>query len=208
MARKIAGISVLASFGAFGCGDPVPPAAQAGVSIHVQEHDNMDPNHKDHFCPPARHWVNVPYERGKTTSTQTQRVTNSERGPLAVNNQDGNVVTCSVKPKGSGFDVSAKGIGYAEDANGKITPSNVNIRIPSIGNGDANAPGTLTILDHASRTNYEASDCMYSTQGGQMGVDSGKIWARVHCEMLSDLRSPGAVCLVDDGYFVFENCAQ
>jgi hypothetical protein len=210
MARKVAGISALASVSIFGCGDPVPPAAQAGVSIHVQEHDPMDMNHKGHTCPPARHWVNVPYDRGKTTSMQSQRTSANERGPMAVNNQDGNTVSCSVKPKGSTFSVSARGVGYAEDNMMKrISPSNVNISIPSIGNGDTSAPGSIAILDHASLVTYEASDCTFSTVGGQMGVEAGMIWARVtRCENLADPRSPGAVCLVDDGYFLFENCAK
>ena len=211
-ARNVAGIGVVGCFSLLlaACGDPVPPAAQAGISIHVQEYDrNTMPEHKDHVCPPGRHWVNVPYDLGRDPSQQTQGTTATDHGRVAVNAQDGNVVKCTVKPKGSGFDFTGEGIGYAEDmSNKRISPSIINIRIPQIGSGDANATGTVSLQDHASLVTYQSTQCSFSVSGGELGVDAGKIWARVHCENLLDMKSPDSVCLVDDGYFVFENCAK
>jgi hypothetical protein len=210
MARNIAGIGALGSlFLMAACGDPVPPAAQAGVSIHVQEYDTMLPDHKDHFCPPSRHWVNVPYEIGKKPINQTQRTTATDRGPIAVNNQDGNAVSCTVKPKGSDFDVTLHATGYAEnDEMKKIQPSIVHIRIPTIGPGDTSAQGVLSFQDSASLVVYQSTQCVFSVQGDERGIDAGKIWGSVSCELLADEKSPGAVCQLDTGYFVFENCAQ
>jgi hypothetical protein len=214
MARNIAGIGVLGGLSLLAaCGDPVPPAAQAGVSIHVQEYDRMDPAHSADNCPPARHWVNVPYELGKTPTQQSQKTTATDHGPTAVNNQDGNVVKCTVKPKGSGFDVTLEATGYAEvdDKDGirkKVNPSVVHMRIPDIGSGDSSAAGTMTIQDFASLTRYESTQCLYSVQGDNRAIDAGKIWGSVNCQYLSDLQSPGANCQIDTGFFVFENCAQ
>jgi hypothetical protein len=208
MARNIAGIGVLGGLCLLAaCGDPVPPAAQAGVSIHVQEYDRMDPAHSMDNCPPARHWVNVPSELGKTPSQMSQKTSAADHGPTAVNNQDGNVIKCTVKPKGSGFDVTLEATGYAEIDSKKVNPSTVHMRIPQIGSGDTSAAGTMTVQDYASLTRYESTQCSYSVQGDNRGIDAGKIWASVSCEYLSDLSSPGANCNVDTGFFVFENCA-
>jgi hypothetical protein len=157
--------------------------------------------------------VNVPYERGKQPTNQTQRTKATDPGPKAVNNQDGDKVTCSVKPKGSGFTVSAEAYGHAEidDINNTkkaINPSIVRFTIPQIGQGDTGATGILSLQDHASLARYESTQCQFSTEGGELGVAAGKIWASVRCEMLSDIKSPGANCMIDTGFFVFENCAQ
>ncbi|HMJ53390.1 MAG TPA: hypothetical protein VK540_14990 [Polyangiaceae bacterium] len=214
MARNIAGIGVLGWLCLVAaCGDPVPPAAQAGVSIHIQEYDTKDPAHSGDRCPPSRHWVNVPYERGKQPTSQTQRTSATDHGPTAVNNQDGDKVTCSVKPKGSGFSVSAEAYGHAEiddlnNARKEISPSIIRFTIPQIGQGDTDAPGVISLQDHASLVRYETTQCQFSTEGGSREVAAGKIWASVRCEMLADIKSPGANCQVDTGFLVFENCAQ
>jgi hypothetical protein len=199
----LGGLSLLAA-----CGDPVPPAAQAGVSIHVQEYDNKDPNHTMDRCPPSRHWVNVPYDSDHQPTNQSQMTTSDVADHKAVNNQDGNTVTCSVKPTGSTFNVSANASGYALNMGKKYNPSTVHLRIPSIGSGDSNATGTLSLLDDASVNTYSTEQCTYSVQGGSMGVEGGRIWGSIHCENLADPESPGANCQVDTGFFVFENCGQ
>jgi hypothetical protein len=89
-----------------------------------------------------------------------------------------------------------------------INPSHVHIRIPTIGPSDGSATGTMSIQDDASLVTYESTQCSFSVQGGQMGVDVGKIWASSQCEYLSDLKTPGSNCQVDTGFFVFENCAN
>jgi hypothetical protein len=208
MAGKVAGIGVLGSLSLLAaCGDPVPPAAQAGVSIHLQEYDPMDPMYGMNKCPPSRHWVNVPYDRDRPPTSQKQ-LTDGNNATRAVNNQDGNKVTCSVRPSGSGFKVTASASAYAESNEIKYKPSIVNIAIPNISAGQDNAAGQLSIQDDASLVLYTTSQCLFSVQGEQLGVDAGKIWGRVRCEALADEKSPGAACQVDTGYFVFENCAQ
>jgi hypothetical protein len=207
MAWKIAGIGVLGSAGFLGCGDPVPPAAQAGISIHIQEYDPMDPNWGGKNCPPYRHWINVPYDHDRSPSSQKQ-LTDANNATRAVNNQDGDTVSCSVTPKGSGFSVTGKGSAYAEFDGRKYKPSTVHIRIPEIREGDTNAKGSLTIQDDTSINQYSTELCSYSVQGSSFGVEAGKIWGSVTCDGLMDASVLEAACHVDTGFFVFENCAK
>jgi hypothetical protein len=208
MARKVAGIGVLGSlFLLSACGDPVPPAAQAGISIHLQEYDPMDPVHGMDRCPPSRHWVNIPFDRDRPPTSQKQ-LTDGNMAVRAVNNQEGNAVSCSVKPSGSGFTVKGDATAYAESNGIKYKPSIVHLRIPSIAAGDNNARGTLSIQDDASLNPYMSEECFYSVQGNSLGIDAGMIWGSVRCEGLGDTSSPGSACQVDTGFFVLENCAQ
>ena len=209
MARNIASIGAVGSLSLLAaCGDPVPPAAQAGLSIHLQQYDPMDPVHGMDRCPPYRHWVSVPFQTERTYMNQIQTTDGSSSSAKAVNNQEGNTVGCSVKPSGSVFVVSGDAKAFAQYKEEKYSPSIVHIRIPQVGSGDSAAKGTLTIQDHASLEPYTSTECAYSVQGGALGVDPGKIWGSVKCENLSLDKSPGSACLVDVGYFVFENCAQ
>jgi hypothetical protein len=212
MARNVAGVVVLGSFFLLaGCGDPVPPAVQAGISIHLQEYDSNDPVHGMERCPPSRHWVNVPYDRDRPPTSQKQ-LTDGNASARAVNNQDGNTVSCSVKASGSGFTVKGDGTAYAESDGTKFKPSIVHLRIPSISEGSNSATGTITVQDDASLNPYTSEQCVFSVQpdstSPSLGVAAGKIWAKVRCEQLGDPSSPGSACLVDTGYFVLENCSQ
>jgi hypothetical protein len=208
MARNIAGIGVLGGLCLVAaCGDPVPPAALAGISIHIQEYDPMDPVHGMDRCPPSRHWINVPYDKDRPPTSQKQ-LTNDSDSMRAVNNQEGNKVSCSVTPSGSGFNVKGDGNAYAESDGKVYKPSIVSIRIPAIAPGDTSVKGNLAVQDHASLNTYTSDQCSFSVSGASLGVDAGKIWGSVRCEALSDSSSPGSACLVDTGYFVFENCAK
>ena len=206
MAWKIAGIGV--SLGLLpSCGDPVPPAAQAGISIHLQRYEDTHMVYGKSDCPPDRHWVNVPYDKNRPPTSQAQQ-TDANQATRAVNNQDGNTVSCTVKPSGGGFNVKGDGNAYAEYNMKRYKPSIVHIRIPEIGEGDSSAKGTLTIQDDASLNPYTSEDCTYSVQGGSLAVEAGKIWGSVTCEGLADSKSPNSACYVDTGFFVFENCAK
>jgi hypothetical protein len=210
MARNFAGIGALGGLFLFaGCSDPVPPAAQAGISIHVIEYDkNVEPEHAADFCPPGRHWANVPYDTTKDPSQQSQRTNTTDSTATAVNNQNGDVVTCSVTPSGSGFKVSGDATGYASSADVKRKPTTIHIRIPKISEGESDAPGTLTIQDEASINPYQSMDCSFSVSGGNLGIAPGSVWGQVHCENLRDANALGASCKVPDGSFLLENCAQ
>jgi hypothetical protein len=208
LARNIAGMGVLGTVSLLAaCGDPVPPAAQASVSIHIREYDRMDPVYGMTSCPPSRHWINVPYQRERDYTRQAQHTTDSEAPERAVHNQNGDSITCSVKESGSGFKVTARAAGYSEFDGKKLTNSIVHIGIGQIGSSGT-ASGTLTVMDHASLTQYLSEDCTYTVQGGALGVEPGKIWGSVSCQGLGDASSPGTACEVDTGFFVFENCAR
>ena len=187
-----------------------PRSAHASVSVHVQEYDGQtNPEHKDHVCPPGRHWVNVPYQRGRDPIQQYQQTTETDVLSWAVDGLDGDAVACTVKANGAAFDVTLDATGYAVNSNqDPISPAIVHIRIPSIANGVSNAPGTITVQDHASQVTYGSNQCVFSTLGGSMGVAEGRVWGRVHCENLTDPSWADAVCLLDNGFFVFEGCAK
>ena len=209
MARNVAGIGVLGGLCLMAaCGDPVPPAAQAGISIHLQKYDPMtNPDHMGDTCPPSAHWVNVPYDKDRMPTNQKQ-LTDANQSAKAVNNQEGNKVSCSVTPSGSGFAVKGDGNGYAESNGMKYNPSIITIRIPAIAPGDTNKPGLVAVQDHASLNTYQTDQCVFSVQGDSLGVDAGKIWGSVKCENIADPSTPGSACFIDAGFFKFENCAQ
>ena len=213
MARNFAGIGALGGlFILAGCSDPIPPAAQAGISIHLQEYDNMDPVHGMDKCPPGRHWANVPADRTRASGSQQQQTSMDDSRATAVNNQDGNTVGCAVTPNGNGFKIVGDATGYATDDSknppDKRKPTSIHIRIGKIGDGEDNARGTLSVQDDASLNPYFSEECTYSVSGGSLGVKAGSIWGRVTCENLADKSSPGAACYVDTGYFLLENCSQ
>jgi hypothetical protein len=210
MARNFARLGALGGLFLFaGCSDPVPPAAQAGISIHIIEYDHMvEPDHKDDFCPPGRHWANVPYDASKDPNQQSQQTTNTDSNMTAVNNQNGDTVKCSVTANGSGFTVSGDAQGYASAPDKTRKPTTIHIRINKISDGESDAAGSLSVQDEASLNPYLSSDCRYSATGGNLGVEPGSIWGSVHCENLKDASSPGASCKVPEGFFLLENCAQ
>jgi hypothetical protein len=208
MARNVAGIGVLGLLSLLAaCGDPVPPAAQAGISIHLENYDETDPIYGKRDCPPYRHWVNIPFDRDRAPNQQKQ-LTDAMASVRAVNNQDGNTVSCSVKASGSGFAVKADASAYAESSGTKYRPSIVHLRISSIASGDSNAKGTLSLQDDSSINLYSTEQCTFSVQGGNYGVDAGRIWGEMSCEGLTDPSTPDSACKVDNGFFVLENCAQ
>jgi len=211
MARNFAGISALGGlFLLAGCSDPVPPAAQAGISISIVEYDKMaEPDHAMDFCPPGRHWANVPYDTSRDPNQQQQQTSATESKMTAVNNQNGDTVACSVVPNGNGFKVSGDATGYATSADKKRNPTTIHIRIPKIAEGDTNAAGTLSVQDHASLNPYQSNECSYSVSGmGNLGITAGSVWGSVHCENLKDASALGASCKVPTGYFLLENCGQ
>jgi len=188
---------------------PAVPSPQGSLSLHVQEYDGtLDPTHAMDRCPPGRHWVNIPYQREREPSTQSQQTSDSVPGTKAVDGQDGNSVACSVKANGNAFAVSVDANGYAATPEVVRKPSIVHIRIPSIAPSSTAAAGTLTMQDDASLVTYTSSKCTFSTQGGSLGIDAGRIWASVQCEDLIDPATPGAACQLSSGFFLFENCAK
>jgi hypothetical protein len=212
MARNISGVVALAACGLLlSCGDPVPPAAQGSLSIHLSQPN--DPDDPKASCSPSIHWVNVPYPRKKT---QVQQTTELDPKVKAVNGQDGNTVSCSVAPNGSDFKVSIDASAYAEDDDGKkLAPTHVHITIPKIAKGQSGASGSFSFQDNFSSTTYSSQPnlpCSFSVQSmgdsDSFGIEEGKIWGRMTCASVPDPKSPGSSCGVDTGFFVFENCSK
>jgi hypothetical protein len=116
-------------------------------------------------------------------------------------------LACQRRPSDSSRP-AAEATGYAEFDGFERRPTVVHIRIPSIATGDSSAPGSVSFQDDASLVTYSSSQCVFSIQGGSLAVTAGRIWASVRCENLADPTQPDAACQMDNGYFVFENCAQ
>jgi len=208
MARNIAGIGALSSICLLAaCGDPVPPAAQVSLSLHLDDPMSPDPEKQKDRCSAGRHWVNVPYPK---SVNQSQQASATESGPKAVHGQDGNSVTCTVKPNGSGFKFTGNASGFADDGQGgtKKRPSTVYLNANNIAPGATNAVGGVRITDDQSVTTYSSETCLFSVSGDALGIDAGRIWGKVFCEYLNDPSSPGSACSVDTGFYIFENCAQ
>lgn len=206
----MAGIGVLGCLPLMAaCGDAVPPAPQANVSIQLQEYPPEDPVNGNKRCPPYRHWLNVPYQRDKSPSAQSQQANESNADVRATNGQDGNKVSCTVSPNGSNFKVVASATGFAQNVDRKLASVIVSINIPSIGEGDDSAPGRFTFQDDTTAGNqYHSEDCTYSVNGGAMGVKAGGIWGQIRCDGVKEDKTPDSSCLIERGFFVFENCNQ
>jgi hypothetical protein len=70
------------------------------------------------------------------------------------------------------------------------------------------APGSLSIQDYFGLVPYTSNACTFSTVGGSLRVEAGRIWASVQCE---DPRAPTeaeSACMIEGGVFLFENCAR
>ncbi len=185
-----------------------PPPARAAVSIHVDKVDPADPIHGNAECSPGPHWVNVPYQRDRAIEAQTQHTTESDAPLMAVSGESGDRVYCRVAPRGTAFQVTAEVMGYAELDGQKLRPTIATLAIPAISADQLDGIGILTIQDEATRNEYTDEVCVFSTRGGALGVEAGRIWATVKCEYLAPRSTPGQVCRVDTGAFMLENCTQ
>jgi hypothetical protein len=204
--RNFPWIGLMSILGLVSCSDPVPPAAQASVSLHVAP--PRSPTTAGAKCTPGPHAVYAPF---LTSAEITQQTTATFGGPRAVDGEGSMKVSCSVRSSGSGFDVSGQVTSPAKDAQGMaIQPTSVFIST-SLAKDAVDAPGTLRLQDSFTSTAYDASKCKFTVQpaaGEKLAVDSGKIWARVACTELTDLHDvSGSACDVD-GYFIFEKCAE
>jgi len=186
------------------CSDAVPPAAQGAASFHFAS--PTGPGN----CGAGSHWTSSPFD---TSTATTQQVTFDNKGPLAIDGQNGAHVACRVVPVGSKFDVRA----------------NINTPVPgaqsntsfffqtTLADKEMGAIGTVIVADEASGgTGYSAGvqnasppqgPCLFDSNPNG-GVAAGKVWARATCTNAVGVGSPGAACdFTPAGYFVFENCA-
>jgi hypothetical protein len=152
--------------------------------------------------------VNVPYQRDREIAAQTQHTTASDAPSVAVSGESGDWVQCRVAPRGTAFQVTAEVRGYAEFDGQKLRPTVATVSITAISSDQNDAIGILTIQDGATLHEFTDEVCVFSTRGGSLGVDAGRLWATVKCEYLEPRFSPGQVCRVDTGALLLENCTQ
>jgi hypothetical protein len=200
MARMFAcvgavGLLILAS-----CADPVAPAGQGVVSIHVGLQAGTT-------CTPGPHWANVPF-----SASAGQRVSATEAGDATNRAVDGEAemkVKCSVVPAGGKFKINAD---LSSPAPGSSSTATNIIFTTTIGPGEEGAPGTLSLLDDKTATFFGSSTCTFSVKPANgsehLAIDAGKVWGSVTCTSFRDPGDPGAACSIDKGFFVLENCGQ
>ena len=189
-------------------GTPKPPPARAAISLHMDAIDPGDPTYGSSICSPGPHWVNVPFQRDRTTADQTQHTTASEAPSFAVSGESGDRLYCRVAPRGTAFEVSADVTGYAEFDGQKLSPTVAQFSITAISADQLDGIGRITIQDNASQTEFSDEGCVFSTRGGALGVDAGRMWATVKCDYLAARSSPGRACRIASGAIVLENCTQ
>jgi hypothetical protein len=189
-------------------GAPTPPAGRAAVSLHLDKVPPGDPIHGTSDCAPGQHWMNIPYQRDRPTADQTQQTTEMDAPVIAVAGQSGDRLSCRVTPRGTAFTVTAEVNGYAEYDGQKLRPTVAQIAITAISADQPDALGSVTITDDASLKEYTDDGCRFSTQGGSLGVEAGRIWAKVQCDYLEPRGSTDQACRLDTGVFLLENCSQ
>jgi hypothetical protein len=161
-------------------------------------------------CPAGTHWINVPF-----TLSSTPQTTAVDKGKIAVDGVGEMGVSCTVKDAGGVFNVSGTLKSPAVDQAGNRLPTSTVVTFrTTIAPGQAGAQGELTVQDYKTTSTYSSTSCLFSVQPvqptDQLGVAPGRMWARVTCPMFTDpLNSDAmAVCQIDPGYIVLENCAQ
>jgi hypothetical protein len=189
-------------------GAPMPPAGRAAVSLHLGNVDPADPIHGTSNCSPGQHWVNIPYQRDRQTADQTQQTTENDVPFIAVSGQSGDWLSCRVAPRSTAFTVTAEVTGYAEFDGQKLRPTVARFAITAISADQPDAIGQVVIQDAASLKEYSDDGCRFSTQGGALGVEAGRIWAKVQCDYLEPRTSSDEACRLDSGVFLLENCSQ
>ena len=95
-----------------------------------------------------------------------------------------------------------------DEHRGYLRPTGAQIAITAISADQPDALGSVTIQDEASLEEFTDDGCRFSTQGGALGVDAGRIWAKVQCDYLEPRARPDQACRLDAGVFLLENCSQ
>jgi hypothetical protein len=121
-------------------------------------------------------------------------------------------VTCAVQKSGDKFVFSADITTPRTDGTHVLHPTILHFDASGISPTGPVAKGTVTMMTDTTGANFADDQCSFSVtpQGGATDLDiqPGKVWASVTCEHLAHPTEPDAVCLIDVGFVVFENCAQ
>jgi hypothetical protein len=184
------------------CSDPVPPASQGAVAVTFA----------NQALPPAGARCPVPHSSSAPIlTTGNVRTTATVKGSLAIDGENGSLVSCTVAPGGAGYSVSATIHADVNDSQGHRW-ADFTISIPSISDGQSDASGTLTAMDNITDliaySSPSTDPCKFSVTGSSLGIGPGKIWGGFTCPTLLDSANAGGDACKVTGNFVFENCAQ
>jgi len=185
-----------------GCSDPVPPAAQGAISLHLATPAS------GLICSPGPHWANVPDDPLKPPQTS-----GDSGGKRAVDGEGGMSVACTVRQEGDTYTVTAALKSPAHDLMGRsvdVTSINLSVKIKE---DQEDAIGRVLLFDDRTQVSYGSSDCTFSVKptGGasQLAIHPGRAWGQITCRNLTDpsnVSTPS--CDVDRAFFVIENCQQ
>jgi hypothetical protein len=178
------------------CSDPVPPASQGAAIISLSS-----PGTGTAVCN-VQHPVIAPLPvAGSAAPSDTTK------GTIAIDGENGNLVTCAVVPVAGWYAVNAHI--HADAPAGKF--ADITIESLTIGEGQSGVTGIVSVLDDRTQNPFQSpasSPCTFSVSGGGLGVGPGKIWASVTCPGLLDRGSANGDMCKATGYFIFENCSQ
>jgi hypothetical protein len=206
-ARKLSCARALSGLGlAAGCSSPVPPASQGALSVYLNAPISVAGS-----CPPGAHWINVPFAQ----ASGQQIFASSNNGGVAVDGVGEMGVSCTVKDNGSGgFNANGTLKSPAVDAMGNRLPTSTLVTFNATVAPGQPGQGTLTVSDYRTATTYLSDACIFSITPVQstdlLGAAPGRMWAQVNCPMFRDPLSSDmrAVCQIETGYIILENCAQ
>lgn len=203
MARKFPCLGALGLVGLVaGCSDPVPPAAQGAISLHL-----ATPN-SGLICSPGPHWANVPDDPKKPPQTS-----GDVGGKRAVDGEGGMAVQCKVQQSGDTYTVTATLESPASDLTGRtVDNTSINLSV-KIKEGQDDAKGSVRVFDDKTQAVYGSTDCTYSVSpndgASQLAIHPGRAWGQVTCRNLTDPSNASTPsCDVDRAFFVIENCQQ
>ncbi len=177
-----------AIFGAIGCSDPVPPPAQAGVTLQVR-HSPSPPEGTS--CP----------------GTGVARIGNpapegTNAGTRAVDGKGHHNIECSVKRSGDGFNFSAD-IAGPDPFDGFLVSITINGSVEEGGTGTGSMSLYTSQLGRLSTPGDQL--CTFDVSEAPQQVAPGLIWATFDCPAFRDTSAIGSFCK-SEGMFILENC--
>lgn len=205
-ARMLSCACALGGLGlAAGCSSPVTQASQGSLSMRLTNAASMGAT-----CPPGAHWVNIPF-----APSSGQQIFASGKGGVAMDGVGEMSVSCTVKDNGSGgFEVSGNMKSPANDSLGNRLPTPTSVTFRTTVAPSQASMGALTLQDNSTSSTYQSDACIFSITPvqptDQLGAAPGRMWAQVNCPTFRDLLSSDvrAVCQIETGFIVVENCAQ
>ena len=202
MARKFPCLGALGLMGLVGgCSDPVPPAAQGAISLHL-----ATPN-SGLICSPGPHWANVPDDPKKPPQTN-----GDIGGKRAVDGEGGMTVQCKVQQGGDTYTVTA-----TLESRRVISPGGPSTTRASTSASRSKRAKTTPRGAFGSSTTRRSClrvDRLHllgeaQRRASQLAIHPGRAWGQVTCRNLTDPSNASTPsCDVDRAFFVIENCQQ